>query len=162
MLILLFAGDPTALSVDWRRRCVWLNGTIILSNPGLSSNGPPLIFQLMMSAIAIQVNNPIPLSEIFTDCGDLTISANCTCIMHIHKHYVTVSKKTCDWFTVEVTSYLVAGLGSRKLFADCCAHLIAAEQPRRVHNKLQRGEWSENMHAFLLGGTDVLQRRLVT
>ena len=79
-LVLLFSRSATAISVDLRRPCVLFSVTTIWSNPALlSSNGFPLIFQLIKFPIPMHVNSATLFSEIFTDSGDSVISAEKIC-----------------------------------------------------------------------------------
>ena len=79
-LVLLFSSSATAIIVDLRRLCVLFSVTIIWSNPALlSSNGFPLIFQLIKFPIPMHVNSATLFSEIFTDSGYSVISAEKVC-----------------------------------------------------------------------------------
>ena len=78
--VLLFSSSATAITVDFRRPCVLFSVTTIWSNPVLlSSNGSPLISQLIKFPIPMHVNSATLFSEILTDSGDSVISAEVVC-----------------------------------------------------------------------------------
>ena len=77
LFVTLSTIDAVNCNVDIRMPCVWFttiaDGIVIVSP--LFIKCIPFAFHVNTSAVPVQLNSATPLSEIFTECGGVMISA---------------------------------------------------------------------------------------